>query len=99
MRRLDGVVMCDIVKDNALSLQASWTSLMNSMVTTERELEQPIFTRGVHLETKLAASQFETKTGPVAFPGSTDTDDTNSIHDQLVALIVELMSMRVPEHP
>jgi hypothetical protein len=68
MRHVDDVVLCDIVKDGALSLHASWTSLIDSITTTNRELEQFTFTREFYLEAKLAAVKFETKTGPVAFP-------------------------------
>ncbi len=88
--------MCDIVKDGALSIHSSWTSLIVYGVTTKVQIEELIFGRGVHIETKLATAQIETKTGPVAFPGSTstDTDGTVSIHEELAVFTVELRSMR-----
>ena len=43
----------DTVKDNALSIHASWTSLIDPQVTTRDQLEDLIYTRGVHLEQKL----------------------------------------------
>jgi hypothetical protein len=90
--------LCDIVKDGALSIHASWTKLIVSGVTTKVRIEELIFNRGVYIETKLAAAQFETKTGPVAFPGSTslDTDATASIHEELSALTAQFTSLRRP---
>ena len=93
---MDDVVLCDIVKDGALSIHASWTSVIVAGVTTKAELEELIFGRGVHIEAKLIASRFETKTGPVAFPGTTNFDDSGSIYEQLAALTTELRNMRRP---
>jgi len=96
MRHVGDVVLYGIVKDGALSLHASWTFLVNSMVTTKGEIEQLIFTRGGHLETKFATAQFETNNSPAAFLRSTNMSDTGSIHEQVVALTIELRSMRKP---
>ena len=100
-RHVDDVVMSGIPKDNAISLHASWTSLIKSLVTTNKgELEKLIFTCGVHLEINKACRNTvrdPPKTaGPVAFPGSTDTDDISYIHEHLATLTIEVMSMRRP---
>ena len=66
------------------------------MCSVKARIEELINNRGVHIETKVSAAEFETKTGPVAFPGSTsmNSDDTASIHEQLAALTAELRSMK-----
>jgi len=61
MRHVDDVVLCDVVKSGALSIHNTWTALINPMTTTKAEIEDLIFTRGVHLEAKLSASQLETR--------------------------------------
>jgi len=93
---VDDIVLCHIVKAGSLSIHASWTALIVPGVTVKAQIEELIFNRGVHIETKLSAAYSETKTGPVAFPGSTSTnpDDTASIHEQLAALTAELRSMK-----
>jgi hypothetical protein len=95
-RHVDDVVLCDIVKVGSLSIHASWTALIVSGITTKARIEELICNRRVHIETKLAATEFETKTSPVAFPGSAsmNSDDIASIHEQLTALTVELRSMK-----
>jgi hypothetical protein len=66
------------------------------MVTTNVEIGQLIFIRGVYLETKFVAAQFETNTDPATFPGSTITNDNGFIHEQLTALTAKLRSMKKP---
>ncbi len=96
---MDDVVLCDVVKSGALSIHGTRTALINPTLTSKAEIEDLIFTRGVHLEVKQTAPQFETKTWPVAFPA--DADDSISIREQLIALTAELRSLKIsgPRRP
>jgi ribosomal protein S15P/S13E len=69
------------------------------MVTTKAQVEELIFTRGVHLETEMAVTQFVSKTGLIALPASTTEDDTNSIREQLTALTAKVRNMRRHGYP
>ena len=94
---MDDVVLFDVVKIGSLSIHVSWTALIVSGVTTKAQIKELIYNRGFHIETKLAAAESETKTGPVAFPGSArmNLDDTASIiHEQLTALTAKLRSIK-----
>ncbi len=91
-RRVDDVVLCDVVESGALFIHGTWTALINPMPATKTEIEDLFFTRGVHLEVKQSAAQFETKTGPVTFLA--DADDSISIREHLIALTAELRSLK-----
>jgi len=93
---VDDIVLCDIIKAGSPSIHAASTSLIVPDVTSKARIEEMIYILGDHIETKLSAAESETKTSPVAFPGSTsiNSDDTISIHEQLAALTVELRSMK-----
>ncbi len=66
-RIISKIELCDIVKDNTLSLHASWTSHFDIGVTIVDELEVLISSRGVYLEDRILASQLENNPGPAAF--------------------------------
>jgi hypothetical protein len=70
-RIITDVELCDIVMDNTLTVQASWTSLIIPGAITADQLEDLIYTRGVHLEDRVRASQFEKISKLVTFPTQT----------------------------
>ena len=93
-RNISDLDLCDIVKDNALSIHASWSSLVDPLVTTRDELEDLIYNRGVHLEEKVAASQLE-KSGPIAFLATSKANEEFRIlQEQLAALSAEFRNDR-----
>jgi hypothetical protein len=88
-RHLNDTDMCDLVKDNVLPLNMSWTSLIEPLITTKANLEAFIFSRGVHLEAKELALKSESKTEPMAFPAY----DTNETDENMQKVLQHLASL------
>ena len=89
------------MKDNTISIHGSWTSLVDPLVTTTETLDNLIFSRGVHLEDRLAASHFEKNSGPMAFPAppnSSYDDKIKFLADQVTALTAAPHTGRTDEH-
>jgi len=85
-RHITDLDLCDIVKDNALSIHASWTSLVDPLVTTRDQHEECIYNRRVNLEEKFVASRLE-NSGPIAFLASGEAgDEVRVLQEQLAAL-------------
>jgi hypothetical protein len=60
-----------------------------------------MYSRGVHLEDRLAASHFEKKSGPVAFPAPPNSSYNNKIQfltDQVASLTTALHIGRAEDH-
>ena len=67
-RIITATELCDIDKENTLTIQGSWTSSVDPLVTTTNQLEDLMYYKEVGLEDRLAAPHFEKKFRPDAFP-------------------------------
>jgi hypothetical protein len=87
-RVITDMELCDIVTDNTITVHAAWTCLIVPGVTTRGDIERLIYSRGVHLEERLAASQQEKTPGPTAFPATPGTMDDlmKSVNERFTAL-------------
>ncbi len=93
-RHISDLDLCDIIKDNALSIHASCTSLVDPQVTTQDQIEDLIYSRGVHLEQKLDAAQNE-KIGPIAFLAAREAiEEIRALREQLAALSTDFQNER-----
>ncbi len=100
-RIITATELCDIVKDNTISIHGSWTSLIDPLVTTTDDLEDLIYSRGVYLEDRLASSYDEKKPGPMAFPALPNSSYDGRIQlltDKVTALTAALHTCRTEDY-
>jgi hypothetical protein len=76
------------------SVHAAWTCLIVLGVATRGDIERLIYSRGVHLEERLATSQHEKTPGPTAVPATPGTMDElmRSVNERFTALTASMQT-------